>query len=288
MAKKKGTAGEPSNERTPTTSALRPGGGSKRIKSRNILIYGPPKSRKTTAAASLPIGRTKWLISDPNCVATLRALGRLPADEDLYEVDSLKAANELVEEMLTIAREQGADALGIDWLVNDSLTQYSDWHQKVVAAETGQRFMGDAGDGSGWQQFNAEFGDFLDNLALLTQLGVSVVSIAHSKDKLPKKKGEWACLNLPPQMSAKAARLSNWILFKTFEEKVQEGDDPPSGPFISAETGEDGKTAYFESVLWTKPLDGWNAAVNSLKLNHAEAGDLATLLKKDGLLEDSW
>lgn len=282
MAKKK--TAEPS-QRIPTSSALRPGKGSQRVKARRILIYGPPKSRKTTAVSTLPIGRTKWLVSDPNTVPTLVALGRLPADEDIYEVTSLEESKELVKEMLKLVEEQGVESLGIDFLVDDSLTQYSDWHQKKVAEETGQRFMGDAGDGTGWQQFNAEFGEYLDDLVRLTHAGITVVSIAHSKDKLPKGKGEWGCLNLPPQMAAKAARLSNWILFKTFEEKVPEDENnPPSGEYISAETDPSGKTSYYESILWTKPCGGWNASVNSLRLNHRECGDLVKLLEKDGLL----
>lgn len=282
MAKKKAST---EAERVATSSALRPGGGSRRVRARRILIYGPPKSRKTTAVASLPIGRTKWIVSDPNTVPTLVALDRLPADEDIYEVTSLAQAKELVKEMLKLVEEQGVESLGIDFLVDDSLTQYSDWHQKKVAEETGQRFMGDAGDGTGWQQFNAEFGEYLDDLVLLTHAGITVVSIAHSKDKLPKGKGEWGCLNLTPQMAAKAARLSNWILFKTFEEIVPEDpDNPPSGDYISVETDPSGKTSYYESILWTKPCGGWNAAVNSLKLNHKECGDLVKLLEKDGLL----
>lgn len=284
-AKKKKTTGESStNERTPTNSRLRPGGGSKRITTRLITVYGPPKVRKTTACAGLPMGRTKWLISDSNCAPTLRSLDRLPADEDLYEVTSLKEAVELTGEMLKLAQEDGLDALGIDFFVVDSLTQFSDWHQKKVAEETGQRFMGDAGNGTGWQQFNAEFSELLDNLTTLSQLGVNVVVICHSKDKLPKGKGEWAVLNLPPQMSAKVGRLSNWVLFKQLEELVVEDEEnPPTGPLI--ETIErDSKKWYFRNCFRTVPLDGWTASVNSLKFDPDEPGDLTKLLEKDGLL----
>lgn len=285
MAAKKKTTGESSQtERTPTTSQLRPGGGSKRIKTRLITIYGPPKTRKTTACAGLPIGRTKWLISDSNCVPTLRSLDRLPADEDIYEVASLTEAVELTNEMVKLAQEQGVEALGIDFLVGDSLTQFSDWHQKAVAAETGQRFMGDAGNGAGWQQFNAEFGNLLDNFTLLSQLGVTVVLICHSKDKLAKGKGEWAVLNLPPQMAAKVGRLSNWVLFKQFEELVvAEGEPEPEGPLVEVVERE-GKKWYFRNALRTVPLDGWTASINSLKFDPDEPGDLAKLLEKDGLL----
>lgn len=287
MAKKTKTAGEPSstNERTPTVSSLRPGGGSKRIKSRFIMVYGPPKTRKTTSVSSLPIGRTKWLISDSNCVPTLRSLDRLPADEDLYEVTSLTEAVELTGEMLKLASEQGPESLGIDFLVVDSLTQFSDWHQRKVAEETGQRWMGDAGNGTGWQQFNAEFGQLLDNLTSISQLGINVVCIAHSKDKLPKGKGEWAVLNLPPQMAAKAARLANWILFKVFEELIPEDPDSPPEESDLLSVIDTGKSKlYFRNYFRTVTLDGWTASVNSLRFNPEEPGDLAKMLEKDGLL----
>jgi hypothetical protein len=281
---KKSSGEETSRERVATVSQFRPGGGSKRIKSRLITVYGPPKTRKTTAVSTLPIGRTKWLISDSNCIPTLRSLNRLPADEDIYEVSSLTEALELTGDMVKLAQESGHDALGIDFLVVDSLTQFSDWHQRKIAMETGQRFMGDAGNGTGWQQFNAEFGELLDNFALLSQLGVTVVTICHSKDKLARGKGEWAVFNLPPQMATKVGRLSNWILLKLFEEVVPEDEDnPPSGPLIE-EVERAGKKWYFRNVLRTMPLDGWTASVNSLALDPDEPGDLAKLLEKDGLL----
>jgi hypothetical protein len=290
MGKKRPSAGEPRHEATrestreATVSALRPGSGSKRSTARIITIYGPPKTRKTTSVSRLVEKRTKWLLSDPNAVPTLQSLDRMPADEDIYEVGSLEEAAELANEMLRICNEQGPEALGIDFLVVDSLTQFSDWHQRKVAEETGQRFMGDAGNGTGWQQFNAEFGNFVDGLVSLSRFGISVVFVAHSKDKLPKGKGEWAVLNLPPQMATKVARLSNWILFKRFEELIPEGDEEPAESDTVSVLEVGGKKLYFFDSLRTMPLEGWTASVNSLKLAPDEPGDLVKLLEKDGLL----
>ena len=84
MAPKK--AAESKSEKaksTPTaapasTTKMSKGTGSMRKKNRLITVYGPPKSLKTTALANLPLGRTKWIASDPNCVACLTSLDRLP------------------------------------------------------------------------------------------------------------------------------------------------------------------------------------------------------------------
>lgn len=282
--KKKGktaTSSPEKSEAIPSNSKLRPGTGSKRNKTRFIVIYGQPKTRKTTSCANLPMGRTKWIASDSNCVATLDALGRLPHNDDIYEVGSLHEAQTLTNEMLDLCEREGADALGIDFLVLDSFTQFSDWHQQDIAKETNQRYLGEQA-GMGWQQFNAEFGKLLDNLALLTRY-VTVIGIGHMKESAFKKKGTNATLSLPPQMAEKLARLANWILFKTFEEKLEVADGFEGDEYVSVEEIR-GEKRYFESVLHTRPSGNVIATVNSFKLLAEEPGDLLKLLEKDGLL----
>lgn len=264
----------------PSNSKLRAGGGSKRNKTRFIVIYGQPKTRKTTSASTLPLGRTKWIAADSNCVATLDALGRLPHPDDIYEVSSLMDATQLTNEMLDLAEKEGADALGIDYLVIDSFTQFSDWHQQDVARETNQSYLGEQA-GLGWQRFNAEFGKLLDNLATLTRY-ITVVGIGHMKESAFKKKGTYATLSLPPQMAEKLARLTNWLLYKTFEEKLDVADGFEGDEYILKEEVR-GEPHYFESLLHTRPMGNVLASVNSFKLNAEEPGDLMKLLEKDGL-----
>jgi len=281
--KKKATAkAVPEKQDAPASnSKLRAGSGTKRNKTRLIVVYGQPKTRKTTSVSTLPLGRTKWLAADSNCVATLDALGRLPHNDDIYEVKSLNEAVELTNEMLDLA-ETAPDALGIDFLVVDSFTQFSDWQQQDIAKETAQQFLGERA-GEGWQQFNASFGRFLDNLASLTRY-ITVVGISHMKESAFKKKGTNATLSLPPQMAEKLARLANWLLYKTFEEKVDVADGFEGDEYISVvETR--GEKRYFESILHTQPVGNAVATVNSFKLLAEEPGDdLTKLLEKDGLL----
>jgi len=277
---KKGSVPE-KQDAPPSKSKLRAGTGTKRNKTRFIVIYAQPKTRKTTSCANLPLGRTKWIASDSNCVATLDALGRLPHNDDIYEVSSLNEATSLTAEMLDLCEREGADALGIDFLVLDSFTQFSDWHQQDVSKETGQRYLGEQA-GLGWQQFNAEFGKLLDNLASLTRY-VTVIGIGHMKESAFKKKGTNATLSLPPQMAEKLARLANWILFKTFEEKLEVADGFEGDEYVSVEEIR-GEKRYFESVLHTRPSGNVIATVNSFKLLAEEPGDLVKLLEKDGLL----
>ena len=122
MATKKAPARE---QPIASKSQLRAGTGSKRDKNKFIVIYGPPKSRKTGSCINLPKGRTKWIAADTNCISTLDALNALPHQDDIYEIDTLPELKQLTNEMLDLAGSD-KDALGIDYLVLDSATHYSD------------------------------------------------------------------------------------------------------------------------------------------------------------------
>jgi len=255
------------------------GTGTKRVANRLITIYGVPKTRKTGSVSTLPVGRTKWIAVDPNCIATLDALDRLPHEDDIHEFNSLQEVL-MFTNQLRDAVDAGED-LGFDYLVLDSITQLSNWHQQVVAKETTQRYLGEQA-GAGWQQFNADMGALLDNLAALTRY-ITVVVIGHMKESAFKKKGTYATLSLPPAMAERLAQLSNWILYKTFEEKLDIEDPNFEGDeYISVEMN-NGEKKFYESVLWTKPLGTIVASVNSLKLKTQEPGDLWALMQKAGL-----
>lgn len=282
------------DEALPSISELPKGGGTLRENTRVITIYGPAKCRKTTSLSKLPRGRTKWLMSDPNCAPTLRALNRLPHPDDIYELNTLDALRKFLEATLQLAEktvEEGRDVrkvLGIDFMVMDSWTQYADWHQKDTAEATGQRFMGDDEKNNGWTRFNAEFGACLDLWAALGRY-ITVIGIVHAKDKFDRKKGEYASFSLPPQMAQKLGRLSNWILLKDFNEVVDdtrkdEAFQNPDDPFFSIEEDRDQKLV-FEDIFYTRPMNGYIASVNSMAFKASEPGkDICLLLEKDGLL----
>lgn len=279
MAAKKPTAPKPKNVEVAVASNSKfKGKGSKRTKNRLILITGFPKTRKTTSASTLPLGRTKWIASDSNCAATLMALGRMPHDDDFHEVGSLAEAIQLTNEMLDTA--EAGEPLGFDYLVCDSLTQFSNWHQQDISKDTSQSYLGEKA-GEGWQQFNADFGKFLDNLASLTRF-VTVVEIGHTKVGFEKKKGANASLSLPPQMAERAAQLANWILYKTLEEKLEMPEGAEADEYITV-TEVRGEKKYFESILHTQPSGNIIATVNSFNLLSEEPGDLYAMLKKDGI-----
>ena len=254
------------------------GKGTKRTQNRFIVVTGFPKSRKTTSVSTLPLGKTKWIASDSNAAATLMALGRMPHPDDFHEVGSLGEAVQLTNEMLDAA--EAGEALGFDFLVLDSTTQFSDWHQQGVAKDTAQSYLGEKA-GEGWQQFNSDFGKLIDNLASLTRF-VHVIAIAHTKAGFEKKKGANASLSLPPQMAEKLARQANWILFKTLEEKLEMPEDFEGDEYISV-TESRGVKRYFESILHTQPSGAITATVNSFKLLAEEPGDLFKLMQKDGI-----
>lgn len=267
-----------------STSKLRKGTGTLRTKNRIITIYGTFKTRKTTSLRNLPKGRTKWIVSDSNCIPTLQALDAMPHDDDIYECPNVEEFRKVLEEMVTLCENEGPEALGIDWLAIDSYTQFSDWHQADVAKTTGQRFLGDDKANNGWQQFNAEFGACLDLIVSLSRY-ISVVGIVHAKDKFDPKKGMYSTFSLSPAMAERLGRMSNWILLKTFDEivddeKIAEAHANPDDEFYLIEDG-----VVFEDSFYTKPTSGWVASANSLKLKNPEPGnDLTVLLEKDGLL----
>lgn len=279
---------------TASVSKMPKGTGSRRIQTRVITVYGAFKTRKTTSLSNLPMGRTKWFTSDPNCIPTLTALGRLPHEDDIYEVKSLPQLRELLETTLKLAEdaeEAGNDPreeLGVDFLVLDSWTQFSDWHQQDVAKATGQRFLGDNDRDNGWQAFNAEMGACLDLWAALGRY-VTVIGIVHAKEKFNKSKGEYASFSLSPAMAQKLGRLSNWILLKGLDEVIDDAAKDAAladkdNPIYSIEEDR-GTTLVYEDLFYTRPTNGWLASVNSLKLAPTEPGkDICILLEKDGLM----
>ena len=264
-------------------SKMKPGKASRRVKTRFIILYGAPKARKTTSASTLNPARTKWVISDSNSIPTLTALDRLPPDENIYEVTSLHEAREIVEEAINLCETEGAEALGADSFVFDSGTAFSDWHQQDVAKMSGQRFMGDNSKNNGWQQFNAEFGQFLDSLAILSK-HVNVVLICHAKEKADLSKGEWAGLNLSPQMALKAGRLGNWVLYQTCRDLVVDEKQKEDAFIQNIVVERDGTRKGKEVVINTMTAGVWIASVNARHLKPEEPGDLQALLEKEGLL----
>lgn len=291
---KKTPAAPVREEAIASVSQMPKGSGSRRVQTRHITVYGAFKTRKTGSLSNLPMGRTKWIASDPNCIPTLTALDRLPHPDDIYEVNSLDALRELLEATLKLAEDavtEGKDprkVLGIDFFVLDSWTQFADWHQQDVSKATGQRFLGDNDKDNGWQRFNAEMGACLDLWAALARY-VTVIGIVHAKEKFDKKKGEYASFSLSPAMAQKLGRLSNWILLKGLDEVIDDDKRAealanPEDPFYSI--GEDrGEKVIYEDVFYTRPTNGWVASVNSLKLGAVEPGkDIRLLLEKDGLL----
>ena len=286
---------------TASKSKLRKGTGSRRETNRIITIYGPFKTRKTGMCRNLPRGRTKWLISDPNCIPTLRALDKVPHADDVYEMTSLTDLVDFLEEALKMAEDavvEGRDPneeLGIDFLVLDSFTQFSDWHQQHIAASTGQRFLGDNEKENGWQLFNAQMGRALDCWAALSRY-ITCIGIVHAKSKVMKNKGEYAAFSLSPAMSERLGRLSNWILLKDFveviddaerEKAISEKDDPPvDSPYVVEADGDEGFKVY-KDLVYTRPVGAYVASANSPKLLPTETGyDLCYLLRKDGLLPE--
>ena len=269
-------------------SKMTPGTGGKRSTKRFVVVYAPGKVGKTTAASNL---RAKWIVSDPNALPTLQALGRLPHPDDIYEVTSLAGARKVASEMLKVCEEHGGAGLGCEAVVVDSITQQLDWHQEDVAQQTSQRFLGDNQKNNGWQLFNAEFGLLIDDLVRLAQY-VHVVALCHANPKADPGKGQWAGISLNPKMAERLGRSCNWLLYMTSRDmSASEGAKvAKDDPYVSvldgrADTNGDPTKRYTERILHTVPVDGgWHASAAGKNLKAEEVPDLVTLLEKEGLL----
>lgn len=209
-------------------------------------------------------------------------------------MNNLEALREFLDNALKLCEDavtEGRDPrkeLGVDFLVLDSWTQFSDWHQQDVSKATGQRFLGDNDKDNGWQRFNAEMGTCLDLWAALGRY-VTCIGIVHAKEKFKKEKGEYASFSLSPAMAMKLGRLSNWILLKTLDEVVDDDikqtafDHPEDLRFSILE--DRGEKLVYEDLFYTRTTNGWLASVNSMKMQPTEPGrDICLLLEKDGLL----
>ena len=187
-------------------SLLPPGNGPASEGGTYIVLYGPPKSEKTTACSTIP--NAKWIVSDPNAVATLRALNRMPRKENFYAVKPLPEARDIVNKAVEIAATNGPEALGCSCFIHDSITTTNEWEQQDVARASNQRFLGDSPKSNGWQHFNADMGLFIDDLAALSQY-LPVIVIAHASPRMDTSKGSWSGLSLPPKMAEKLGRTAN-------------------------------------------------------------------------------
>lgn len=281
----------PVEEAIPSESALTPGSGTRRVVTRLITIYGPPKSRKTGSVAFLPMGRTKWLVSDSNCAATLTALGRMPHKNDFYEVKSLVEASDFLRQVLQVVDQKGVEALGIDYLVVDSVTQLHEWHSADVAAETNQTYLGEAKgwDSNGYQKFNATFLQFLDLLSSVAQY-ITVIAIGHSQDLREKqKKGVFGGLALGEKLSTALGRKSNWILLKDWRRRPDDGS--AESDTLKRVDGEDGEPVLEEDVIYSAPIvEGYHACCSlpdpADQKRARWPGDLRVLLRAARLYQD--
>lgn len=283
MAKKKVVSTAP----PPIASKMEPGTGADGTSGLLIGLYGPPKSEKTTACSTIP--NAKWIISDPNCLPTLRALGKLPHKNNIYPVKNLQECRDVLAKALDVAEKFGAEGLGCSAFVNDSMTQLSDWHQQDVARLSGQRFMGDNPKSNGWQQFNAEMFGLIDDFAELSKY-VPVICIAHAAPKMDLSKGSWAGLSLGPKVAEKFGRTAAWILYQS--KRAFACDEKDASDFVRVRRNGEAFIGT-EVIIHTQTVDFWTVACSSAinpetgerQLDAEEPADMYKILQKEGILE---
>ncbi len=192
---------------------------------RYIVLYGPPKTRKTTGCVSL---NARWLASDPNCLATLEERKEDFDPEKFYQCPTIDEAITLARQFSEIAREEGPDALDCEAIVGDSLTA---WYDRLES-DTPERANGF----ERWNSIISKLRELNDALSELAKF-IHVILIAHAPAKTNdavKKKGDWAILSLPGKSGEFFARSCNWMLFAGGEACEYQLQTTTTGVYIAA------------------------------------------------------
>lgn len=221
-------------------------------------------------------------------IATLRALGRLPAKKHLYKVSGVLECKELCYKMLDAIEQKG---LKIPAVVLDSMTTLNNWHQADVAKDHGQKYLGQRlsakQDGAHWQDFNSSMGGLIEALSQLSKK-THVVVICHATEKSDVSKGVWHGLSLTPKVAERMAQTANWVLYATTESRMIGDGEPTEDDEFSTVVESGSKNARVKTritrTLYTQPIGIWTVKCANRQLRAEEPNDVAALLKKEGLL----
>lgn len=166
---------------------------SRDLKGKYVLLYGRPKSGKTTAAASFPRALLCAFEKGYNAISGIR-----PADIEKW-TDFKNVINQLKKPE---AREM------YDTIIIDTISIAWEMCERYICVQAGEQKISDIAWGQGYASLKREFSSCLRTI---TQLGYGVVLIAHSAERV-EKIGDREVTNYRPDMPGKATEICNGLV----------------------------------------------------------------------------
>lgn len=227
----KTTASKKSKEASPPPAAIPDRSNSKLfngngktsgLRTRYVILYGPPKGRKTTA--TLKLRNALYVVCDANFSATVADQGGV-SDEQITDCteDGWFLMMQRFEELVALGVENPNVFVeaGVEAVVADSITAVYNNLDVTVTSKGFER----------WAEIGRKLKEMNDVLVKLKNF-VNVVLIAHAPQKAGEKvdkKGEWAILSLPGQSGEPFAQSCNWLLYLGGESTEWQIQTMPSG-----------------------------------------------------------
>jgi hypothetical protein len=167
---------------------------SRDLKGKYVLLYGKPKSGKTTAAASFPKTLLCAFEKGYNAIAGVRAA-------DILKWSDFK---------LILRQLESPEAHEIyETIVIDTVSIAYDLCEQFVCAQNGVQTIGDIPYGRGYTVCKKEFENALRKI---TQMGYGLVLIAHSASHIEKLADGTETEVISPELPKRAAEICNGLV----------------------------------------------------------------------------
>ena len=167
---------------------------SRDLKGKYVLLYGKPKSGKTTAAASFPKTLLCAFEKGYNAIAGIKA-------QDITKWSDYK--------MVLRQLEQDAAKEMYETIVIDTISIAYDLCEQYICAQHGVQKIGDIPYGAGYAACKKEFET---SLRKITQMGYGLVLIAHSATRIEKNAEGSEIEIISPELPKRAAEVCNGLV----------------------------------------------------------------------------
>lgn len=167
---------------------------SRDLKGKYVLLYGKPKSGKTTAAASFPKTLLCAFEKGYNAIAGIKA-------QDITKWSDFK---QVLRQL-----EQPAAKEVFETIVIDTISIAYDLCEQFICAQNSVQKIGDIPYGAGYSACKKEFET---SLRKITQMGYGLVLIAHSASRVEKTADGSEIEIISPELPKRAAEICNGLV----------------------------------------------------------------------------
>lgn len=167
---------------------------SRDLRGKYVLLYGKPKSGKTTAAAQFPKALLCAFEQGYNAIAGVKAAPITKWSE--------------FKQILRQLEKPEAQAI-YETIIIDTITIAWDLCEQFVCQQNGVQKIGDIAWGGGYSACKKEFEN---SLRKITQLGFGIVLIAHSASRIEKTAEGGDIEIISPDLPKRAAEICNGLV----------------------------------------------------------------------------